>query len=365
MAAHLKFKSAEKDFFNCLQERVNAYFKEKSLSKDGGTILIIKSILLFISFIVPFFLIIFWQPPTGVTVLLLVLMGMGKAGVGMSVMHDALHGALSKKKWVNNLFGGSLYLLGGNPINWQIQHNVLHHTYPNVYKVDEDVSTKGFVLRLSPESEYHKVHRFQWLYILPLYGLMTLSFIVKDFRQLYRYNISGETERQGLSPAVEMTKLVITKLLYFAMMIALPLSITDYSLTAIITGFAIVHFVAGLILSIVFQLAHIVEETEHPERNSFGGLDTSWAIHQLITTSNFAPGSRLIHWFTGGLNFQVEHHLFPHISHIHYRSIAPIVKKTAEEFGIVYNSQPTLWSAFVSHIKMLRALGKSQRLELV
>ncbi len=365
MSEQIKFQhKGESDFFNHLQKKVNAFFKERGIAKDGGIKLITKSVFLIILFITPYIVVISHQPGSVIAVLLLIMMGIGKAGVGMSIMHDALHGSFSKKKWVNNLFGGSLYLLGGNPVNWQIQHNVLHHTYPNIYKVDEDVSTKAYILRLSPESELHHVHKYQWLYILPLYALMTLSFMVKDFRQLYRYNKSGETRRQQRNPSVEMFKLTVAKILYLGTVIGVPWIFTQYSFAEILIGFLIVHFTAGLILTTVFQLAHVVEGVEYPERNVNGDLNTSWAIHQLATTSNFSPKSRFIHWFTGGLNFQVEHHLFPHISHIHYRSIAPLVKETAREFGIAYHSESTLWSALISHLRMLKVLGRKEELEM-
>jgi linoleoyl-CoA desaturase len=365
MNQQIKFLSSDNlNFYPTLQSRVNDYFKRNNISKDGGTGILLKSLLLLFIFVIPYLGIVVFQPPIIIAFFLLVIMGFGKAGVGMSIMHDALHGAFSKKKWVNNLFGASLYLLGGNPINWKIQHNVLHHTYPNVYKVDEDVSTKGFVVRLSPESDLKPVHRYQWLYVLPLYGLMTLSFMIKDFRQLNRYNKSGETAKQGLKPTTEMLRLVITKLLYLTSVLAIPLLLTDYNVTQIIIGFLIVHFTAGLILSVIFQLAHVVEGVDYPERDETGDLKTTWAIHQLATTSNFAPKSRLLHWFSGGLNFQVEHHLFPHVSHIHYPKIAPIVKKTAEEFGINYNSEKSLISALQSHLNMLKTLGRKEAFDL-
>ena len=364
MNNRIKFQGDENaDFFSTLQARVNEFFRVQRVSKSGGNELIIKSLILLAIFTGSFAVVIVFEPGIEIAIGLLILMGIGKAAVGMSIMHDALHGSFSKKKWLNAFFGGTLYLLGGNPINWKIQHNVLHHTYPNIYKVDEDVSTKGFILRLSPASKVRSIHRYQWLYILPLYGLMTLSFMVKDFRQLHRYNKIGETHRQGLKPVNEMFKLIVTKLLYITGMIGLPLLTTNYSLLQVVIGFLIVHFTAGIILSLVFQLAHAVENVAHPERDSMGNINSSWAIHQLVTTSNFAPKSKLLHWFTGGLNFQVEHHLFPHISHIHYRKIAPIVKQTADEFGIIYNSAPTLWVALKSHFRMLKRLGEQRKLE--
>jgi len=345
------------NFFAVLQERVNQYFKSANKNKEGGYSIVAKSTVLLSIFVLPYIFVLTFSPQGFVAIPLLILMGMALAGVGMSVMHDALHGAFSSKKWVNNLFGSTIYLLGGNAINWKIQHNVLHHTYPNVYNVDEDVSTKGFVVRLSPQSPHRKIHTFQYLYTLPLYGLMSLSFMVKDFRQLYRYNKIGETAKQGKKPTWEMIKLILTKATYLTLVIGLPYLITSYSILQILAGFLIVHLVAGLITSVVFQLAHVVEHVEHPVVDESGNIENSWAVHQLMTTSNFAPKSKFTHWFTGGLNHQVEHHLFPHISHIHYSRISGIVKKTALEFGLPYNCEPTFWSALRSHLRTLTALG--------
>ncbi|MDA1119641.1 MAG: acyl-CoA desaturase [Bacteroidetes bacterium] len=350
-------KNKETQFFDILQNRVNQYFKLNDLKKEGDIGLIAKSMVLLSILMLPYIIVLSFSPSILIAIPLLVLMGIGIAGVGMSVMHDALHGAFSSKKWVNNLFGSSIYLLGGNAINWKIQHNVLHHTYPNVYNVDEDVSTKGFVVRLSPQSRRRKIHAFQRFYSLPLYGLMTLSFMVKDFRQLARYNKTGETVRQGKKPVREMIKLIFTKATYLILIVGLPYIVTDYSILQIAIGFLIVHIVAGIITSTVFQLAHVVEHVEHPIVDKSGNIENSWAVHQLMTTSNFAPRSKFTHWFTGGLNHQVEHHLFPHISHIHYSKIAKIVEKTALEFGLPYNCEPTFWSALRSHLRTLTTLG--------
>ncbi|MEQ9422818.1 MAG: acyl-CoA desaturase [Cyclobacteriaceae bacterium] len=360
-----RFPQDSSGFFNILQARVNKYFSDYQLGKSGGTRLIVKSLLMLILFLSPYFIILSLQPNILLATVLLIIMGIGKAGVGMAVMHDALHGSLSKRQWLNNLFGASIYILGGNVINWKIQHNVLHHTYPNVYKIDEDVSTKGMIVRLSPQSKPQGIQKFQHMYTLPLYGLMTLSFLVKDFKQLFRYNNNGITRKQGKKPTIEIIKLISTKVAYLSAFLILPIFLTAYSWLHVIVGFLIFHAVAGLILSIVFQLAHSVETTDYPEINAGGNLNDSWAIHQLKTTSNFAPKSRWVSWYTGGLNHQIEHHLFPHISHVHYDNIAEIVKKTAAEFRLPYHSQATVLSALKSHIRMLKELGTANQLPQV
>jgi len=118
------------------------------------------------------------------------------------------------------------------------------------------------------------------------------------------------------------------------------------------------HFIQGITLAVVFQLAHVVEGATFPAPDEKGDIMNNWTIHQLNTTANFAMKSPLAFWFFGGLNFQVEHHLFPHICHIHYPQLAPIVKQTANEFGISYHENTTMWDAIKSHTRMLKLLGR-------
>ncbi len=111
-------------------------------------------------------------------------------------------------------------------------------------------------------------------------------------------------------------------------------------------------------MSTVFQMAHVVNGVEQPLPNKNNIITNEWAVHQLRTTANFAKDNKLLNWYVGGLNFQIEHHLFPNICHIHYPKIAPIVEKTALDFGIAYNTKSTFLNALKSHIKRLKELGE-------
>src|SRR5690606_26213854 len=261
-------------------------------------------------------------------------MGIAIAGIGLSVMHDANHGAYSNKKWVNNLFGYALNLIGGNAFNWKIQHNVLHHTYTNIHDVDEDISPRG-VLRMTPHSDWKFFHRFQHLYAWVIYGLMTIVWVLaKDFARINKYHKDGLFKKQRASFRQEWIILIATKVLYVAYVFVLPVIILPLAWWQILIGILMMHYIAGFILAIIFQPAHVSEGTEYPLPDENGSMENNWAIHQLLTTTNFANNSRAFSWYVGGLNFQVEHHLFPNICHVHYRNISPIVKQTAEEFGI-------------------------------
>ncbi|PJJ09457.1 linoleoyl-CoA desaturase [Flavobacterium sp. 1] len=343
-------------FFRTLNSRVNSYFKENNIEKTGNWKIHLKTVILFTVFLVPYFLILTLDMPFWSHLLLTIVMGIGMAGIGMNVMHDANHGSYSTKSWVNKFMGGTIYVLAGNVHNWQVQHNVLHHTYTNIIGHDEDLEA-GRIMRFSKEAEWHKFHRFQQYYAVFLYGLLTFNWaITTDFKQMKNYLKRKLSYGEPKSPKILWTTLIITKVIYMGIWIVLPMLI-GITWWKVLVGFFVMHYTAGLILSIVFQLAHVVDEAANPQPNEAGEMENTWAIHQLFTTVNFAPKNKIVNWYTGGLNHQIEHHIFPHISHIHYGKIAKIVKETAKECQLPYYEYKTMSAAIVAHFKHLRTLG--------
>lgn len=344
-------------FFKTLNKRVNAYFKENGLKRTGNWKLYSKAIIMFSIFLVPLVLILTISMPQWVLLLLTVVIGIGMAGVGMNVMHDSNHESFSSKKWVNKIMGSSMYILAGNVYNWKVQHNVLHHTFTNIPGFDEDIDA-GRIIRFNKNSKWLKIHQFQKYYSFFLYGLLTINWaITTDFRQMRKYLKRKLSYGKFPNPATEWTTLIVTKLLYYFLWIALPLLVLDIAWWKVLIGFFVMHYTAGIILSIVFQLAHIVPMAEMPLPDKEGNLEHTWAVHQLYTTTNFAPNNKFISWYTGGLNHQVEHHIFPHISHIHYGKIAKIVKETALEYDLPYNEYKTFTKAIAEHFNQLKTLG--------
>lgn len=356
----LRFKNPNQaDFVKTLRKRVDDYFKENNIPKTGDIRLKVKAIFMFLLYTTPYALMVLGFV-TNIWALwgLSVIMGFGMAGIGFCVMHDANHGSFSRKKWVNKFMGFSLNFLGGNVNNWKAQHNIMHHTYTNINEYDEDISPAA-LLRFSPHAEKKGVHRFQYVYAWFLYGLMTLSWTFsKDFVDVYKYDRKGVFKQLQTTFRKEMIQIILTRIMYFTYMIVVPALLMDVAFWQLVIGFLTIHFVAGVTLASVFQLAHVMEETEYPLPDDAKTISNQWAVHQLSTTLNFANGNRLLSWFVGGLNYQVEHHLFPNISHIHYRSIAPIVERTAKEFNLPYNSQPSFIKALGSHGRMLYELGR-------
>lgn len=364
--APIRFISKDKSqFYQTLSARVDAYFQTNGISKCADANLVIKTFVLTAAYTVPFFLLLFLQPAFGWALLLWAVIGVAMAGIGMSVMHDANHGAYTSNSRLNNFIGGlALNILGGSAFNWKLQHNNLHHTFTNIVHYDEDIDDK-VILRLSPHTQVKSIHRFQWLYALLIYSIVTLYWVTaKDFLQFARYKRNGVNKNKPARNRIEMTRIIAIKVLYFFTFIGLPL-LFGLPTWEIILGFIFMHMVGGIILTVVFQLAHTVEKTTFPRPNENGIIENEWAIHQMNTTVNFSRHNRLLSWYVGGLNFQVEHHLFPKICHVHYPRIAPIVQHTAREFNVPYLEHKSLGHALRSHFATLQQFGKLPDLDEV
>jgi len=292
----------------------------------------------------------------GLGIILAITMGVGMAGIGMCTMHDAIHGSFSKNPTVNKIFGSTIYLIGGNPFVWKILHNIKHHTYTNIYNFDPDIDSR-VVVRFAQHGPLSKFHKYQHIHAIFFYGLMTLSKLVSDFWELYKYNKSELTKKHNRNPGYEYLKLVITKATYLFILIGLPVIITDFNWWQVLLLFLTMHWTTGIILSLIFEMAHVVDGAIQPLPNEEGIIENEWAVHQLQTTSDFARNNNLLSWYIGGLNFQIEHHLFPQICHVHYHNIAPIVEQTAKEFGINYNLKPSFINAISSHRNRMKELG--------
>lgn len=338
-----------------LKKRVHKYFKDGNISTHGGMKMYVKSLVMLAMYIMPFVLILTVNMPIWAALLLLVVMGIGEAGIGMSVMHDATHGAYSKKSWVNTLFGSSMFLLGSNTLNWKIQHIVQHHTFTNIYEHDPDIDSKA-ILRLCDHAPLKGIHRFQQYYAFPLYGLMTIFRFFTELNVFLKYNKMGLVKKMKANATVEIVKLILTKIVYLALTIGLPLAFTPYSIWQILIGFMLMHIVAGAIMGTVFQMAHVVMGIDQPLDDE-GVISSQRLVHQLETTSNFGRKGGLLSWYIGGLDFQIEHHLFPTVCHVHYPSIAPIVENLANELGLQYHSNRNFSNAIVSHFRRLKQLG--------
>jgi len=361
-AVRLSFNTrAPEDFVPEVRKRVNQYFSQHGLSKHADVRMVTKTIIILGGSVACYLLILSgWFTPLQMLGLA-ILLGVGIAGIGFSVAHDALHGAYSSNKLVNRILGYTFDLLGANGYMWKITHNVIHHTYTNIDGVDEDLTVSP-ILRLSPGAPRRWYHRFQHLYCFAAYSFATLNWLfAKDFQQFAKKDIGPYTDKKH--PPSEWATLVIGKLAAFTIVL-LPLFVLDVAWWQYLIGLLASHLNAGMILGAISQLAHVVEGPEYPEPDEEGNMEYAWLIHEMHTTANFAANNHLLSWYIGGLNYQIEHHLFPRICSVHYPAIAPIVRQTAEEYGVPYHYNPTLRDAIRSHHRMLKRFGRPEPSEL-
>lgn len=351
-------KNHNEEFYKVLRKRVSEYFKTKNISRHANASMVIKTFVMLIIYITPLVLLLTVSMPIGLVLLMWCIMGIGMSGIGLSVMHDANHGAYSKNDKVNKVIGKVLVILGGNDVNWKIQHNVLHHTYTNITGLDEDIEPPEAILRFSPNKRRTALHKYQHIYAWFFYGLMTMFwFISKDYKQARRYKKMGLIESQSITYTNHWITIIVGKIIFAFMFIVLPIWLCDAPWYISILGITIMLFISGLTLGAIFQPAHVVPTSNYPMPDSSGNIDADWAVNQLYNTANFAPKARLFSWYVGGLNYQVEHHLFPNICHVHYRKLATIVKETALEYKLPYHSYKTFAGALIEHTKMLYNLG--------
>jgi len=351
-------KIEDREFAEVLRLRIKNYFIERQISTKGNREMAFKSIIILSIYIIPYLIMLL----VGVSNILFlcfiwIMMGLGKALIGTSVMHDALHGSYSEKKYVNTFMHFSALIIGVYPKTWKLQHNILHHTYTNIDHADDDLTPIG-ALRFSPNQEHKWFHRYQHIYALFFYSMVTVAWSVsKDFVKLIKYRRLGLI-KSSTAFWKNLSLIILSKAIYFSLLLVLPMIILPLSYWVILLMFLLMHVVTGITLSMIFQLAHIMPSSEFLAQEE-SLIPQNWHVHQLNTTSNYAMDNKVLSWFIGSLNFQVEHHLFPRICHIHYPQIAKIVQQTTKEFNLPYHYEPTMRGAIVTHFTMLRDLGQN------
>jgi linoleoyl-CoA desaturase len=353
--AKVSFNNSNNLFFQALKKSVEAYFKEEGIKKTGNWRLYSKTLVLIPAAIGIYVSLLVFQMPVLVSLFLCASLGLAISSIGFNVMHDACHGSYSGKKWVNETLGLTLNALGGNAFFWKQKHNILHHTYTNIEGADDDIA-QSKLLRQSPTQKWMPIHQYQHIYLTLAYSLtLFMWWSMRDFQKYFTRKIHN-TPLQPMDKKEHLT-FWLSKVMYVIFYILLPVICVGWLPWLI--GYLTMGIVAGIVLSYVFQLAHAVEG---PEFNSVGiddkMIETEWAVHQIKTTANFSPRNKVISWFVGGLNFQIEHHLFPRISHIHYPALSKIVREHCRQFNLPYHCFPNLKMAVASHVRTMKQLGK-------
>lgn len=349
------FNNSNNEFFISLKSAVDNYFSREQIKRTGDWRLFSKTVILVGSALLIYACLMLVNLPVILALALAPVLGFILACIGFSVMHDANHGSYSPNTKLNDLIGLSANAMGASSYFWKQKHNIIHHTYTNVDGIDDDIA-KSPIIRQCESQKWVPAHKVQHLYLVPVYALSSIFWIFfMDFTKYFSRKIYT-TVAWKMSPKNHII-FWITKLWYAIAFIAIPIVVWGWA--GWLAGFLLLNISMGLTLSLVFQLAHVVENTEfeHIPLDTTKHIDTAWSEHQLKTTSNFAMGSKTISWFVGGLNYQIEHHLFPKVSHVHYPAISKIVQEKCREFNLPYNQYPTLGQALASHFRVMKQLG--------
>ena len=352
----VRFSKGNNDqYYADLNRRVNRYFKDKNISKGANGEMVFKTCLILGVFLISYLLIISNLFSPWVLIPLAVINGFFTALIGLNIAHDAMHGAYSSNENVNKGLATIFNIIGANDYTWKISHNLVHHTFTNIPDHDSDIDQIP-IIRLNPKQDLWKIHRFQYLYTFFFYSLTSLSWVfIKDYVWFFGGKTEGLVKKKY--PRNEIIRLFGYKIIYYTLFLVIPIVTIPLPWYYLLLGFLLLHIVEGLTLALIFQLAHIVEGTDFPVPDQNGTIENSWAVHQMYTTADFARKNPVANFLFGGLNFQIEHHLFPKICHTHYKNLAPIVKATAKEYNLPYIEHPTFIGAIRSHIKVLKRLG--------
>ncbi len=329
----------------------NNYFTEQGISIKGGRGLIFKALFFFLGFWTLYGIIVFSHLPLLVKLLLCIPAVFFACGIGFNIMHDGNHESFSENKRIKRIAANAARSLGVEVFLWKTKHNVIHHRGTNVNHIDDDIEA-GPLLRLHSDQPHYLIHRLQHWYWPIAYSFLFLAWVgVKDFKKYFSQKIMGVSVSFGFWDHVLFWA---TKVFFYFAFIQIP--IWKLGFTAWIYGFLLFAFLLGFTISVVFQMAHIVQGLKHPVFEEVNGTESM--EHQISTTADFAPNNKFLRWWVGGLTFQIEHHLFPKVCHVHYPALHKIVKAVCEEHHFPMVVFPTFFAALKSHVLKLKEFGK-------
>ena len=353
----LKFNGSDR-FLRELRKRVDAYFEHTGRARRDCPQMYFKTATILAWFIAAYVLLLFVVTSWWLVLPLAAILGLSMAAIGFNIQHDGAHQAYSERRWVNRMMALTLDLIGGSSYLWNWKHNTIHHTYPNISGYDDDINI-GFFGRLSPQDRRFPFHRLQGIYLWLLYGFLAVKWhLVDDFYNIAVGRIGGH--KIPRPKGRDLLVFIGGKIVFFSLAFVIPILL--HHVWSVLLVYGVAAFVSGVVLSIVFQLAHCVQEADFPVPVPAGDgrarMETEWAVHQVQTTVDFARGNPVLCWLLGGLNFQIEHHLFNKISHVHYPAISKLVEQTCHEFGVRYAAHRTLLGAVASHFRWLIVMGR-------
>jgi linoleoyl-CoA desaturase len=352
----LKFNE-NRDFQIALRKRIDDFFQNTGRCKRDCWQMYLKTVIILTMSTAVYVLLVFFAQTVWQGLALAVALGLTTALIGFNIQHDAGHSAYSNRPWVNKLMALTMDMIGGSSHVWHVKHGVVHHTYVNITGWDNDIAV-GALGRLSPHQKQRRFHRFQHWYFWLLYGLIAIKWqLVDDFRTV----ISGRQGRHRFPrpKGGNLARFILGKTLFFSIAFGIPMVFHPW--WAVLFFYTVAAITLGATLGVVFQLPHCVEAAAFPlPVEGTNRMEHPWAVHQAEVTLDFAQKNPVLTYFLGGLNFHLEHHLFPMICHINYPAMSGVVQKTCREFGVRYQAHPTFLSGVAAHYRWLKKMGRPE-----
>jgi len=338
-----------------LRKRVDAFIRSTGRRERDCPQMYLKTLVILSFFAATYFLLVFVAETWWQALPLSILLGLATAAIGFNIQHDGGHNAYSNRKWVNKIMAMTMDMIGASSYMWHWKHVVFHHTYTNITGHDTDIEL-GILGRLSPHQKRLYFHRWQHLYLWPLYGLIAIKWhLYDDFHDV----ILGRVGNQKIPRprGWDLVVFLMGKVVFFSLAFGIPLLL--HSWWVVLIFYTVTELTLGMVMSIVFQSAHCVEgATFVVPPTDTRKIENAWAVHQAQSTVDFAQKSRILTWLLGGLNFQIEHHLFPRICHINYPAMSLVIQETCQENGVKYQVHNSFTEALISHFRWLREMGQ-------
>jgi linoleoyl-CoA desaturase len=344
-------------FIQTLKKRVDNYFIENRISKYGNTQLYLKQALFLGIFFLSYGLMLSNLFAPWMVFVLALVFGLTHVLVVMNISHDAAHNALFKNRKLNRIFCWTLELTGLSHYFWKINHNIIHHPYPNVAPIDSEITIAIPFFRFTTFFRKTGLQRFQYLYAPFLYLFFTMNFIIaRDFSDIGI--IPKKTSQQVIKKFSFRFYLgfLLSKIFYFGYTLVIPLLVLDIVWWKILVSYLVIHWIMSAFELCIQLPLHINEHSPVVEMKEGGLIESNWALQMLRSTTDYLPESSVANFITGGINTHTLHHFYPGISHIHYIPLTRILKETSAEFNMPY--QCIGWrEGVISHFRRLKELA--------
>ncbi len=347
------------DFQSTLKARVQSYLATKKAGGKATPFMWFKVAFFIVAYLGMLGNLVLVRHSLPVTLLLIAVESMLIVGLAYNVSHDAVHGALSEKRWVNEVFYYLTFnLFGPNAYLWRNRHVVMHHSAVNVPGFDFNIEAAK-ILRFAPTQEWRPYHRFQHLYAPFAYLVFTFHWVfIKDFKMLFLDRIGNVAEIRH--PLARILELVAWKIVHVCIFIVTPTLALGVPLWQVLLAYLFFQFLTSFQFVLTFTGSHLNEGMVFVAASPENQIRHSFLEHAILTSLDFHPTSPVLSFWLGGFNSHVAHHMFPNVCSVHYPELSRIIQRTSAEYGLPYK-QISIDKLFVRHFRYLKQMGAGER----